>query len=866
MKSTKKEKTERQVERSRKIRKTVKGLIFPVVVLALVAAGVYMIMNYTGQEEESEPIPIYAYEGDKTPLTLESDKLLFTMDPETTQFTVEQKDTGKIWRSNPEGAAGDPKAQSEEKDKLQSTLLMSYSITSGLETTYNSFGYSVKNGIYEIIPEEDSIRVNYSMGQVQKEYTIPPVTTEENFDKWTGLMEPKERDLFQQYYKKYDINKLSKKDNKEELTATYPIIEQQVIYVLREGTKDKVQAKMEEYMEAVGYTYDDFLADKELSTAEKTSDKPVFNVSMIYRLEGDDLVVEIPFKDLAYKKDSPIYTITPLPFFGAGGTEDEGFMLVPEGGGSIIRFNNGKVSQSSYYANVYGWDMAISRNAVVHNTRTYYGVYGVSSEEDSFICILEDGRSYASIQSDISGKNNSYNYVNAIYSICQREQYDVGDIANSDIYMYLQELPDESISQRYRFIEAPDYVTMAKDYGKYLQDRYGDALSLNTDESTPVAVEIIGAVDKTRQVLGVPVSKPLKMTTYEEARDMISDLKDENIANLSVKLTGWCNGGVKQKLLDSVHLISDLGGKSDLQSLSETSSRLGVNLYLDGITQYAINSDLTDGFFSYRDAAKNISKERVALLEYSQVTYGERDDLDEYYLLHTENAQDTTDTLVEAADEYGAGISFQDTGKDLSSDFYRKKPYSRQSVLKIHEDRLKELSEAGKKICVNMGNDYAVPYCSLVTNMDLRGSEYTILDECIPFFQLAVHGYVDYTGYPLNICGNTEDEVLYSAEYGAGLSFTLMQESTFALQKTLYTQYYGSTYADWKDNMLSIYERYNKELGHTFNQEMTGHVNLSPVLSRTDYEDGTRVYVNYGYSDAKEDGVTVPARDYLVVR
>ena len=113
---------------------------------------------------------------------------------------------------------------------------------------------------------------------------------------------------------------------------------------------------------------------------------------------------------------------------------------------------------------------------------------------------------------------------------------------------------------------------------------------------------------------------------------------------------------------------------------------------------------------------------------------------------------------------------------------------------------------------------------------------------------------------------NTEDEILYSAEYGAGLSFTLMKESSFILQKTLYTEYYGSCYDDWKEEMLSIYERYEKELGHTFSQEMVGHRNLSPVLSCTEYEDGTKVYVNYGYSDAKEDGVTVPARDYKVVR
>ena len=32
------------------------------------------------------------------------------------------------------------------------------------------------------------------------------------------------------------------------------------------------------------------------------------------------------------------------------------------------------------------------------------------------------------------------------------------------------------------------------------------------------------------------------------------------------------------------------------------------------------------------------------------------------------------------------------------------------------------------------------------------------------------------------------------------------------------------------------------------------------------YADGTKVYVNYGFSEAQADGITVPARDYLVVR
>ena len=179
---------------------------------------------------------------------------------------------------------------------------------------------------------------------------------------------------------------------------------------------------------------------------------------------------------------------------------------------------------------------------------------------------------------------------------------------------------------------------------------------------------------------------------------------------------------------------------------------------------------------------------------------------------------------------------------------------------------LKSYNDNGTALMINTGNDYALPFCQMVTNMDLRGSEYTILDECVPFLQIAVHGRVDYTGEPVNINGNPENEILYAAEYGAGLCFNFMSESSFATQKTLYTDYYGSHYDSWKTKMLEIYNRFNSELGHVYNQEMTGHENLTNDVSCTEYADGTKVYVNYGYSEYAADGVTVPARDYVVTR
>lgn len=855
-----------KTERRNAMIATLKSMIFPLVLCAVIGLGIFVIINYQNREEEEEIIPIHTFDPTDKDVVMENDSLLFTMDPETTQFTVLDKSSGQIWYSNPENAENDSLALPEEKNKLRSTLLMSYAVTSGLEVTYNSYEYSVKNGIYEIESGEDYVKVQYSIGKVEKEYVIPPVTTKDQFDAWTEKMDTDGKNLVQQYYKKYNINKLGKKDNKEELLADYPIIADEVIYVLRDTTKENVRKKMEEIFAGAGYTYEDYMADKEYDNSSKSSDNPVFNVTVNYRLDGDDLVVEIPMSELMYKSEYPMYSITPLPYFGAGGTQETGYVLVPEGGGATINFNNGKTSQNSYYASMYGWDMCVTRDAVVHNTETYYNVFGIAREDASFLCVLEEGRSYAAVQADISGKNNSYNYVNAMYRLSQREKYDVGDIANSDIYEYVETLPDENIIQRYRFVDSGDYVDMAKNYGDYLKGVYGDYLTLNQESDAPVNIEVVGAVDKVKQILGVPVSRPLCLTTYEETEAMIADLSEAGLKNMSVKLTGWCNGGVKQKLLKKAKPISSLGSKKDLKQLVETGNELGIDVYLNGVTQYAYDSSLLNGFFSYRDAAKLISKERAELYEYSAITFAQRDDLDSYFLLHTDLAQQMADNLLTTAEKYGAGASFEDNGKDLSADYYRKNAHSRESVLNLQKEQFKAADDSGMKIMINMGNDYAMPYADMITNMDLRGSEYTILDECVPFYQLALHGYINYTGEPLNICGNEQDELLYSAEYGAGLSFSLMDESPFALQKTLYTEYYGSEYASARDRVISIYNRYNEELGHTFSQEMIGHKNITSELSCTEYADGTKVYVNYGYNDVTQDGVDVPARDYVVIR
>ena len=862
----KKEKTAGKGKIKAAVIKQLKSMIVPVIICLVILVGIFVVITYQNNEEPAEIIRLNGYEGEENTIVMENDAIKFEMDPATTQFAVTVKETGKVWRSNPEDGANDPIAQASEKGRLQSTLSIVWSTKNGVDAEYNNYDYGIKNGLYDIETGENYVKVKYSIGDVDREYYIPPVTTEEKLEYWFSQMESNDATLIKEYYKKYDINKLSKKDNKHELLAQYPILADEVIYVLRDKTNNSLKQKFEGMFEAAGYTAEDYEEDKSLNSAERTTDKPVFNVSVVYRLDGDDLLVEVPLAEMEYQEDKPIYSLTILPYFGAGTMEDEGFLLVPEGGGALINFNNGKTTQNSYYANVYGWDMCIDRSAVVHETRTYFNTFGVSETDNSFLCILEEGAPYAAIQADISGRYNTYNYVNAVYSIAQREQYDVSSLANGTMYMYLEQLPDEVLTQRYRFIDSGSYVDMANVYRGYMQDKYGADMAMRDETETPVALEIVGAVDKVKQVLGVPVSRPLKLTTYEEAEAIATELYGEGLSNMRVKLTGWMNGGVQQKMLSRVRTISSLGSKSDLKDMVKDVEALGAEVYLDGVTHYAQDSNLLNGFSVLSDAARFISKEKAELYSYSAITYAQRDSQDPYYLLHADKILEMTDNLVKGAEKFGANISLNDTGYVLSSDFYRKRTVSRQQAMEMQSQQLKEISDSGMGIMTRMGNDYAIMYTDIVTGMDLNGSEYSIVDTFIPFYQLALHGYVDYTGDALNLAGETQEELLRSAEYGAGLYFTVMNESPFALQKTLYTEYFGAEYSAWHDRIVSIYSRYNEELGHTFNQRMTDHISFSDELKCTVYEDGTRVYVNYSYNDAEADGHRVPARDYLVVK
>lgn len=841
----------------------IRTIVLALVCLIIGGLFIALMLSKTSGEEAKEQKEIRNYVEDKSEYVMENDDLKFVLDPSTTWFTVTKKSTGEVWYSNPVDADSDPLAK--KKNKLKSTAIIKYSTSQGVETDYDNYDNSIARGFYEIEEGSDYVKVYYSCGNVKKEYTIPVAVPESRMNEFLLKMEKSDQRKVKEYYRKIDLKKLRATDDKAALVAQYPDLETEPVYELRDNTKEHLKEKMEVMFANVGYTPEDYQADLErYEKAESKNDK-LFNFSMVYRLTEDGLKVEVPLDDMDYPAKYPLVEIDVLPFFGAGSTEDEGYMFVPEGGGSIINFNNGKNNSAAYLANVYGADTAIPRKFVVHETKVEYPVFGMAKNNSSFICIIEQGESYASINADISGNdNNSYNNVFSSYQTLHYEAYDVSKKSNTPVYVFEKNMPHETLSQEYRFLDSNSYVDMALAYREYLLKKYPN-LEKNTDDSTPVAVEIVGAIDKVQRKLGLPVSAPWKVTSYKEAIDIIQQIKDAGVDNLSIKLSGWVNGGVNQKILKKTKLISELGGKKDFKKLMNYVNDNNIPLYLNGFVEYAYDDSKFDGFVAYRDSAKYPSQEKAKIYHYNIVSYEDEDWNDPYFLLKPSVINQNIVNLGKAAKDYNAaGIAFEDYGNISNANYDRRDLHTRSECNTMQTEEVKKIADAGYGVMVNSGNEYSLAVADFITHMDLPGSQYAIIDENVPFYQIALHGYVNYAAEPINLAGDYKQNILESAEAGAALYFTFMEADASKTQTTPYTKYFGAEFDLWKEDMQAIYKDYNDKMGSLFNQTIVGHKNLTEKVAATTYENGSVVYVNYGEDEYTVEGVTIPARSFVV--
>ncbi len=814
--------------------------------------------------------------------TLSNGSLTLVFDQDTTQFTLTDKD-GNRWYSSAQVA-------NKSHKELEALMIVKYKNSAGNEQTLDSFVQCIERNNFtsEVDEANNTVTIKYTIGKISHTYLVPEVITKERYEEIIGGFQSEKAEENLKTFKDCYIEmtwKRAQGKNYKSYLEKYPKIktplekgEVETLYVRRDGYQGWKLEILEEILKTeIDYTKEEWIEDQREYVDESAGvTQPAYNVTMILKLEGDDLVVEVPYDQMQFRSDYPMTELIVLPYMMSEPATSDGYMFVPDGSGAIINFN-GKKSQQTYTAKIYGTDYCMTRVEYVSDPLVNYPVYGIAvtgrgageqkeTLNQSMLAMIEKGESYGIIKSNVVGSLN-VNYVYTTFSIIHNEEVNVGKRSTGNIYGFEQELAkDESIVIRYRSLSSSNYVDMAKAYRDYYLERNPEFKNSTVSGDLPVAVELVGAIDKVQHVLGFPKVRPFALTTYEQMADIVKDLNDSGFTNMSVVLEGWFNDGVRHDPADDVSLIRVLGGKSAFNKAVSSIQDAGNKLYLKAGFTYVYDNGLFDSFQYRRDTAKSLSREFMKMQDFSKVWYGVNEGSEYYYLANPGYVEKTMRGYVEEIKDLGlSNIAFTDIGNSLSSDFNRKKTVTREKARDGQVSVLDEIVNGGSKIVMYDPFDYAVAKADLILDMDVDSDHHSLLDESIPFFPIVLHGLVEYTGDALNVTADFTNNLLNCAETGAGLYFTFMHNEGMDLAESDYTYLFGANYDSWKNDAIKWYQRFKTDFAGTYGAEIEDHQIIASGIRMTKFSNGTTVYVNYRTADYKlENGDVIPAQDWII--
>lgn len=790
-------------------------------------------------------------------LAAENDTLKLYVNTSSGAVAVVDKRNGNITYSNPADADEDSIASGTNKDYLKSQLIVDYFNTTRTQGTFDSYSYCAERGQLEVESIENGVRFLYTMGDLSSETGIVPrYISADTLENVLSRMS-EEGSTFTR--KKYTESKVA--DNYYEL--------------LEATVKGASQLrKLNNYFTEAGFTEEEYIAEMEGSGVEGLI--PIsFEIPLEYRLNGDAVDVSIPLSEVKENGGGSIFRIQMLRYFGAAGTDEEGYMLVPNGSGSLINFNNGKTGTSPYSEYVYGLDPLSAEYTVRENTTdAKLALYGIFRKDSAVFATIEDGASYALLSAYISGKVNEYNFVYPTFVVRGNDKLSMfGTTGNeADIPIVETNHYDANLTVKYTMLteENADYSSAAN----YYRDRLVREGKLTAEETTgddlKFYYDVLGGVGMTKFFLGTQYQGMYTMTTFEEAENIYTDLYDSGITKQVMNFQGWMNRGYYHDVANKIKIPHALGGKSDLEALSGRMAADGNTFYADVAFQkvtfiskrYSYGNE-TSRYYGAGYVAEFGLVNPATLRQTSGLGYEEN----HYYLISPKFLHRYTDAFAKKIGKYDiGGISLRDLGNELHSDKKRTHIIDREAALDVVTAALGDMKDTGKSILLNAGNDYAFGYADDMINVPLSSNDYYIIDETVPFYEMLIHGYIDYAGSVINLSDTYEksDIVLNLVENGAAPHFMFSWENSSDIKTTALNRFYSTSYENWKDDAVAIYNEVNGALKYVTGAAMIKHETLDSGVKAVTYSNGVVIYINTGNSDKTVNGVTVPAKGYLV--
>ena len=843
---------------------------------ALLAVGIYMtyhLIRYNFYDHYEEYLTDYEYPEagefkalrDSSPdvdgyeLAAEGDVLKLYVQTATGNIAIYDKRNGVTVYSNPPGADEDGLANGSNKNYLKSQLIISYFNTQRFESTFDSFSQSVSLNQLEVKSVQDGIRMVYTFGEAGSSTGIVPIfIRKDTLEDVLSRLDESDVSLIQARYEENS-------DNKELMEL-----------VSKARTNKNVLKRMNSAFEKAGFTKEDY--ENEMKEA-RSEDLPIsFEVPIDYTIREDYLEATVYMKGVVERGGGAIHEIQMLNFFGAAGKDETGYMLVPNGSGSIIYFNNGKgkiKAGDDYSEYIYGIDPMSADYTVREITENpKLALFGIFREKSGILASIESGATLANVSAAVSGDINEYNNVYTKFIVRGNDTLAMFGTTGSeaDLPIIEKEFYNSPLTVRYTFLtEENNGYSGAANYYRSRLVKEGK-LEAKSDGTGDISLyyDVICGVEEERSFLGAKYRGLTVMTSFDEAGDMAKSLSEAGVTRQVMNLQGWSEGGYYHDTLGKIKIPGKLGGRSDLEKLTQTLGSMQGTLYVDCLFQKV--SDVSGRYSAANETSRYYGTGYIGELgEVNPATLRQTSSLryDEniYYLISPKFLVRYTEGFSEKIRDYDiSGISLRDLGNALHSDKRRTNVITREQALQVVEAQLQRMEDTGKRIMVNDGNDYSFAYADDIINAPLSDNAYYIIDETIPFYEMLIHGYIDYSGSVINL-GNTTDLqeiVLTLIENGASPHFAFTEKESSAMNKTALNKMYSTSFDCWKETAVSIWKDTNEALSRVSGAEMCEHRNVQSGVSVTSYSNGVVIYVNHTNEDVSVDGVKIAPKSYVI--
>lgn len=576
---------------------------------------------------------------------------------------------------------------------------------------------------------------------------------------------------------------------------------------------------------------------------------------------------EIDEKNISTVDGKVLTKLQICPFFGCvpalkeDGTENEGYMIVPDGSGAVIQYNNGKQSYSEYSQQVYGRDYtAVPMKAPRVTEQAYLPMAASINGNKGFVAIVTDGDTnvYAKAKVSMQDKQVYNNVYFEFETKSQDEFFMSGDNSNKLLVFEKDDIKTPRFGIKYFLMDKDtdiNYADCAEVYRNYLIKEKGLTAKTQAD-TNDFYVDFYGGVLKQTSILGIPFDLKTEITGFDQAGEIMSKLKDLGVDTAVVNYNNWTNKEIKRKVSTSASPSGTLGGSSDFEDLIGTS---GLQVF-PSINNFTMASS-SWGYTTFSNSATRISNAYSRQVSYSPA-FGIAVSGVSPALIAPDTYVKIFDEMIESyKDEDLTRIGFGDYTTKLVSDFSKNNTSSRYDTAnKIVDGLNKARSEVGSVIA-DGANSYVIPCVDQIINVPVYSSGFNLTDFDIPFYQMVVHGYVPYSTKPINASSNTGETFMLALAAGSGIHYDMTYAPASTLQDTDFDDLYYSNYEGWVDLAAKQYNIAKELLTGVSDMTISKYERSEDgnVLTTTYSKDGKNVVIEIDKANAtaKIDGKTV---------